>query len=876
MLPNPIKCVMITRVRLENWKSHARTDLSFLPGTNVIVGINGAGKSSVLEAIFFALFGEAPAGRKQTSGYVRRGTERARVEIHFHVGGDDYTIVRTLGKERYAEMRKNGRLLAAGKAGDVNSRVEEVLSMDKDFFRIAVYASQNDMAGILALQPKDRKVYFDRMLGLERLEEVRKNVVSLANVVKGVLRSEDVATLGVKIEARRAWLKEAEESIENLRRTIEEKKGEREELERRVEELSGERERIEKEREEVRRGLEAVRRAWAEVEALRRQVDEIEKRFGKPSPEDRERLERAEKELEEMQRALDRKRALEADIKNVRERIAEIEADLRERIDFTEEDLRRAEEEAGRAEEERKRAEKRRAEISAAIAEKRGKADALRRRLTEIEGEMGEIQKKIAALGELEVEEIEKALADIEKTVEDLTRNIAEADERARREEELWRALEKTDVCPLCFSPLSPDRAEELREEHRRRAEEERRRKEMAEKELKKARAEMERLKKALESAKIVMELAERLSKLEGERKEKEGELRKIEEDLSRLEEALAAAEKALREAEEWEQRARKALEEAQKLYQRALDQRKKEEKLRELKEKLRGLEAELEGISVREEDVERLRREVEALKERVRALSLLDRIQELEHLVSKRADVERRWEDLEKRFEQISRDLSEAEAKLRSIGETLDVLEKSLKEKEAAIEERKKELEELEGRLRRIQRLSDALRFLAVLERALKRAQAIVRDERVGAINRALKTVWKKLEPYGAFPDIELRPEEKDYVLLLRTAKGAWVEARTLSGGERALAALALRFALSAILARHIGWLLLDEPTHNLDRNATEALARLLRDLPEEGLFRQIILITHDETLKQAATGALYIFEREKGEGGATVVTTG
>jgi len=53
---------MIKRVRLKNWRSHYDTDLRFDEGTNVIIGINGAGKSSVLEAIFFALFGPPEKG----------------------------------------------------------------------------------------------------------------------------------------------------------------------------------------------------------------------------------------------------------------------------------------------------------------------------------------------------------------------------------------------------------------------------------------------------------------------------------------------------------------------------------------------------------------------------------------------------------------------------------------------------------------------------------------------------------------------------------------------------------------------------------------------------------------------------------------------
>ncbi|MFB6076522.1 MAG: ATP-binding protein, partial [Candidatus Nanohaloarchaea archaeon] len=54
---------MISRVYCRNWKSHHETELTFSPGVNVLVGEMGAGKSAVLEALTFGLFGTTPAIR---------------------------------------------------------------------------------------------------------------------------------------------------------------------------------------------------------------------------------------------------------------------------------------------------------------------------------------------------------------------------------------------------------------------------------------------------------------------------------------------------------------------------------------------------------------------------------------------------------------------------------------------------------------------------------------------------------------------------------------------------------------------------------------------------------------------------------------------
>ena len=52
---------MITPLRLKNFKSHANSEFKFGPGTNVLVGPMGSGKSSVMDAICIGLFGTCPA-----------------------------------------------------------------------------------------------------------------------------------------------------------------------------------------------------------------------------------------------------------------------------------------------------------------------------------------------------------------------------------------------------------------------------------------------------------------------------------------------------------------------------------------------------------------------------------------------------------------------------------------------------------------------------------------------------------------------------------------------------------------------------------------------------------------------------------------------
>ena len=74
---------MITSVKLHNFLSHKDTELSFDNGVTVFIGENGAGKSSIIEAITFALFGKTRRGAIED--VIRDGETQADTQIYFEV-----------------------------------------------------------------------------------------------------------------------------------------------------------------------------------------------------------------------------------------------------------------------------------------------------------------------------------------------------------------------------------------------------------------------------------------------------------------------------------------------------------------------------------------------------------------------------------------------------------------------------------------------------------------------------------------------------------------------------------------------------------------------------------------------------------------------
>ena len=195
-------------------------------------------------------------------------------------------------------------------------------------------------------------------------------------------------------------------------------------------------------------------------------------------------------------------------------------------------------------------------------------------------------------------------------------------------------------------------------------------------------------------------------------------------------------------------------------------------------------------------------------------------------------------------------------------------------------LEERKIRVGELENKLKQIDfhkqeamRLENFVREFSLLSIALESTQSQLRKNFVSAVNMAMHQIWQNLYPYKDFYSCRLNIDEGDYVLELQDSTG-WITADGIvSGGERAMACLALRIAFALVLAPQLRWLVLDEPTHSLDAKAIDDLATVLRERITE-FVDQVFLITHSAEMESAVTGYLYKLDRDKAKDGPTVVT--
>jgi exonuclease SbcC len=153
------------------------TELSFEDRTlAAIVGPTGSGKSSILEAISYALYGKTPREQRSVKRLICSRCDAAHVEFRFLVDDREYEITRVLRRsgsgQHIIEDLSSGEKLAGEVA--VSNRVIELLGLGFDAFSSSVLLAQGQFAKFLQATPKDRGVILKGIFRLDQIDELQK------------------------------------------------------------------------------------------------------------------------------------------------------------------------------------------------------------------------------------------------------------------------------------------------------------------------------------------------------------------------------------------------------------------------------------------------------------------------------------------------------------------------------------------------------------------------------------------------------------------------------------------------------------------------------------------------------------------------------
>lgn len=148
-----------------------------------ISGPTGAGKSSLVDAITYALYGRIYRLGTEVKDFISQdqGTERPRmmVSLEFEVDGRTYRIVRTTGESTPAqvqleELRGSEWRALEGRARQANQYIERLIGLDFDAFTKSVVLPQNEFHRFLSGRPEERRAILDQLLSLGLFETLRQ------------------------------------------------------------------------------------------------------------------------------------------------------------------------------------------------------------------------------------------------------------------------------------------------------------------------------------------------------------------------------------------------------------------------------------------------------------------------------------------------------------------------------------------------------------------------------------------------------------------------------------------------------------------------------------------------------------------------------
>lgn len=141
--------MILCKLKLENFKRYKTFELDFDEGLVGIIGKNGSGKSTIFEAILFALYGEfKDRGYKEIVRNANATTKDVvLVELDFEFDSIEYKVVREFrGKalSANAKLYKNGELITSG-AKEVTTSIMKLTKMNKEAFLHTLFASQKSL-----------------------------------------------------------------------------------------------------------------------------------------------------------------------------------------------------------------------------------------------------------------------------------------------------------------------------------------------------------------------------------------------------------------------------------------------------------------------------------------------------------------------------------------------------------------------------------------------------------------------------------------------------------------------------------------------------------------------------------------------------------
>lgn len=174
--------MIIKKINLENYRSHENKSVELSKGINLILGINGSGKTSILEAIGRVLFDikDRTGNKKDGKEFIKYGENSAKIEIEFTAfDGRDYLVKANYNKKTSSIILKDLQTEEEYKnKNDIRENLNRLCGLKKDYtdiFENIIVAKQNEFINIFKEKAAEREKVFNKIFGTEIYSNMDKD-----------------------------------------------------------------------------------------------------------------------------------------------------------------------------------------------------------------------------------------------------------------------------------------------------------------------------------------------------------------------------------------------------------------------------------------------------------------------------------------------------------------------------------------------------------------------------------------------------------------------------------------------------------------------------------------------------------------------------